>query len=403
MSRAKREVAHFSAASSADISAPNQTNTESESSGVAWIGRVCMLVSIAVLAAVWQPFGLSKGIAASAGLGVAALLMVAELRMRRAASGVVMGAAIGTIFGILAALLVTLVVSRTAESEPTKTFLEYASLVGFGYMGLFLGASKGRKLLLSANVVARGEAVSAAQDGSGAKLLDTSVLIDGRIADICEAQFLDGPLHVPRFVLHELQQIADSSDTLRRQRGRRGLEVLQRIQKMPQLKVSVLEDSEAPEGEVDRKLVELARKSGAKIITNDFNLNKVASVQGIAVLNVNQLANALRPAVLPGEPMLVFIQREGKEANQGVAYLEDGTMVVVDGARRFMNKNVDITVTSVHQTPAGKMIFGRMEDRSDASPIARHAAAGRGENGGRTTDPPAATDRTAKREDPETS
>jgi uncharacterized protein YacL len=269
-------------------------------------------------------------------------------------------------------------------------------------MGLFLGASKGRKLLLSANVGARGEAVSAAQDGSGAKLLDTSVLIDGRIADICEAQFLDGPLHVPRFVLHELQQIADSSDTLRRQRGRRGLEVLQRIQKMPQLKVSVLEDSEAPEGEVDRKLVELARKSGAKIITNDFNLNKVASVQGIAVLNVNQLANALRPAVLPGEPMLVFIQREGKEANQGVAYLEDGTMVVVDGARRFMNKNVDITVTSVHQTPAGKMIFGRMEDRSDASPIARHAAAGRGENGGRTTDPPAATDRTAKREDPET-
>src|SRR5262249_46371163 len=145
----------------------------------------------------------------------------------------------------------------------------------------------------------------------------------------------------------------------------------------------------ADEADVDRKLVELARKTGAKIITNDFNLNKVASVQGISVLNVNQLANALRPAVLPGEAMRVFVLREGKEANQGVAYLEDGTMVVVDGARRFLNKNVEITVTSVHQTPAGKMIFGRLvEERANsATPLARQAAAGRGENPGRTPDP----------------
>ena len=165
----------------------------------------------------------------------------------------------------------------------------------------------------------------------------------------------------------------------------------------------VLEDDDAPEGEVDRKLVELARKTGAKIITNDFNLNKVASVQGIAVLNVNQLANALRPAVLPGEPMRVFILREGKEANQGVAYLEDGTMVVVDGARRFMNRNVDITVTSVHQTPAGKMIFGRMEERGEsAAPLSRQAAAGRAENGGRAGDSPA-NERSTKRGDNETS
>lgn len=368
----------------------------------AWIGRVCVVASIAALAAVWQPFGLGKGTAAGAGLGLAALLLVAELRFRHAEIGEVLGAAVGAILGILAALLLTLVVSRTAEPEPTKTFLEYASLVGFGYMGLFLGASKGHELPLSANVAIRSEAEDRVLNGSGAKLLDTSVLIDGRIADICEAQFLDGPLQVPRFVLHELQQIADSSDTLRRQRGRRGLEVLQRIQKMPQLEVSVLEDSGAPDGEVDRMLVELAKESGAKIITNDFNLNKVASVQGIAVLNVNQLANALRPAVLPGEPMRVFILREGKEANQGVAYLEDGTMVVVDGARRFMNKNVDITVTSVHQTPAGKMIFGRMEDRGDAAPMARQAAAGRGENAGRAPDSHTA-ERATKREDHETS
>jgi uncharacterized protein YacL len=224
------------------------------------------------------------------------------------------------------------------------------------------------------------------------------VLIDGRIADVCEALFLDGPLHVPRFVLHELQQIADSSDALRRQRGRRGLEVLQRIQKMPQIKILIVEGENTFDGEVDRKLVELAKKSGAKIVTNDFNLNKVASVQGIAVLNVNQLANALRPAVLPGEPMRVFILREGKEANQGVAYLEDGTMVVVDGARRLMNKNADIMVTSVHQTPAGKMIFGRLEDRGEsAAPITRQAAAGRGENGGRSGDTQS-SDRNARRE-----
>jgi len=234
------------------------------------------------------------------------------------------------------------------------------------------------------------------------KLLDTSVLIDGRIADICEAHFLEGPLEVPQFVLHELQQIADSSDTLRRQRGRRGLEVLQKIQKMPHLETVVLETPDSADSDVDRKLVELARKTGAKIITNDFNLNKVASVQGISVLNVNQLANALRPAVLPGESMRVFILREGKEANQGVAYLEDGTMVVVDGARRHMNRNIEIAVTSVHQTPAGKMIFGRlMEERNEASaPMARHAAAGRAENGGRITDS-MSSERGAKREVPD--
>ena len=405
MGRAKPIVAHSSASSSADRSAPKQPKKESKaSSGAvawAWIGRGALILWIAALAVAWRPFGLGKAIAAGAGSCAALLLIAAELRLRGAEIRDVMGAAAGSILGMFAALLVTLVVSLTSEPEPTKTFLEYTSLVGFGYLGLFLGASKGRELPFGASAAIQSEAASAADDGSGAKLLDTSVLIDGRIADICEAQFLDGPLHVPRFVLHELQQIADSSDTLRRQRGRRGLEVLQRIQKLPQLKVSVLEASDALEGEVDHKLVELAKKSGAKIITNDFNLNKVASVQGIAVLNVNQLANALRPAVLPGEAMRVFILREGKETNQGVAYLEDGTMVVVDGARRFMNKNVDVTVTSVHQTPAGKMIFGRLEERSDATPMAKQAAAGRGENGVRTTDS-LPTDRATKREDHET-
>ena len=207
------------------------------------------------------------------------------------------------------------------------------------------------------------------------KLLDTSVLIDGRIADICETHFLDGSLGLPRFVLHELQMVADSSDSLKRQRGRRGLEVLQRLQKMPGLDLRLLDDDVAGVSAVDQKLVELAQRTGSKIVTNDFNLNKVARVQSISVLNINELANALKPAVLPGESMRVLILREGKESSQGVAFLDDGTMVVVDGARRLINRTVDILVTSVHQTPAGKMIFGRLDERADSGSV-RAAAAG---------------------------
>jgi uncharacterized protein YacL len=197
------------------------------------------------------------------------------------------------------------------------------------------------------------------------KVLDTSVIIDGRIADICEAHFLDGVMLIPQFVLRELQFVADSADSLKRQRGRRGLEVLQRIQKMPHLEVEIADDDFPNIADVDLKLIELAKRYDGKIVTNDYNLNKVASLQGIEILNVNQLANALKPVVLPGETMRVFILREGKEYNQGVAYLDDGTMVVVDGARRSINKTIDITVTSVHQTTAGKMIFGRLDDRAD--------------------------------------
>jgi uncharacterized protein YacL len=197
-------------------------------------------------------------------------------------------------------------------------------------------------------------------------------------------------LGVPQFVLRELQMVADSSDALKRQRGRRGLEVLQRMQKMATVEVRILDEDLPQGGEVDQKLVELARRTGAKIVTNDYNLNKVATVQGFSVLNVNQLANALKPVVLPGEPMRVLILREGKEPNQGVAYLDDGTMVVVDGARRLINKSVDIVVTSVHQTTAGKMIFGRLEERAEQAGTALRqsaAAAGRGEgNGGARTD-----------------
>ncbi|MDA2937514.1 TRAM domain-containing protein, partial [Acidobacteria bacterium AH-259-A15] len=197
--------------------------------------------------------------------------------------------------------------------------------------------------------------------GRRAKILDTSVIIDGRLADIVETGFLEGQLLLPQFVLRELQMIADSADSLKRNRGRRGLDILEKIQKKPGIKVEIVDQDYPDIREVDLKLIELAKETGAKIVTNDFNLNKVAQLHGVQVLNINELANGLKPVVLPGESMKVFILKEGKEYNQGVAYLDDGTMVVVDNARRMIGRTVDITVTSVLQTTAGKMIFGKSQ------------------------------------------
>src|SRR5437870_6024974 len=345
-----------------------------------WVVRAFLGACTGAVSYTLGPFGLRGFAAASVGFLMALVVLLAELRLRRAALSGLLGGAFGAVLGVFAALLVTLVLSHTDEPEPTKSFLEFTALFALGYLGLVLGSVRGGELRMDALDEIFAKESSRAES---LKLLDTSVLIDGRIADVCDAQFLEGVLGVPQFVLHELQMVADSSDSLKRQRGRRGLEVLQRIQKMPQVEVRILEEDAPQAGDVDHKLVELARRTGAKIVTNDFNLNKVATVQGFSVLNVNQLAQALKPAVLPGEPMRVLILREGKEQNQGVAYLEDGTMVVVDGARRLINRSVDIIVTSVHQTTAGKMIFGRLEERAEqAAPAVRHAAAGRGESNG---------------------
>jgi uncharacterized protein YacL len=343
-----------------------------------WLARACVVGSAGAVGYALGPFGVRGMAAAGVGLIVAMVVVLTELRLRRAALSRLVGGALGAVVGVFAALLVTLVISHTNEPETTKSFLEFAALFAFGYLGLVLGSSRGGELQVEALSGLRGKKSAPAES---VKLLDTSVLIDGRIAEICEAQFMEGVLGVPQFVLHELQMVADSSDSLKRQRGRRGLEVLQRIQKMPQVEVRILQEDFPLAGDVDHKLVELARSMGAKIVTNDFNLNKVATVQGFSVLNVNQLAQALKPAVLPGEPMRVLILREGKEPNQGVAYLDDGTMVVVDGARRMINKSVDVIVTSVHQTTAGKMIFGRMDERAEQPvPLLRQAAAaGRGD------------------------
>jgi uncharacterized protein YacL len=311
----------------------------------------------------FHPFSLSRPAAAIVGLVFSISVFLFEIRLQRASLRRLIGAAFGSILGIVGAYLMGLVMSWTTIPEDSRSFLDIAVLLVMTYIGLVLGARKGDMLNLQALGGLFGNEKGTRRQP---KILDTSVIIDGRIADICEAYFLEGVLVVPQFVLRELQLVADSPDSLKRQRGRRGLEVLQKMQKMPHLEIEVAEDDFPQIAEVDMKLIELAKRYDAKIVTNDYNLNKVATLQGLDVLNVNQLANALKPVVLPGEAMRVFILREGKEYNQGVAYLDDGTMVVIDGGRRAINKTVDIIVTSVHQTTAGKMIFGRYDDR-DAS------------------------------------
>jgi uncharacterized protein YacL len=199
-------------------------------------------------------------------------------------------------------------------------------------------------------------------------ILDTSVIIDGRIIDLCQTKFIEGRLVIPRFVLKELQQIADSSDALRRNRGRRGLDILHKLQKLERVVVKI-HDEDFPEiNEVDAKLIKMAKVLDAKVFTNDFNLNKVAELEGVAVLNINDLSNALKSVVLPGELLEVKIVKEGKEYNQGVAYLDDGTMVVVEEARKILGQTVEVTVTSVLQTSAGRMIFGKIDSEKAEAP-----------------------------------
>jgi uncharacterized protein YacL len=367
-----------SATAAANHAAP-QESLKNEPFGSWWDFLLVRTVFVALSAAAgffFSPFGLAPVPAALVGVAFGILVILAELRLRRASLRRLIGASFGALLGIVGALLVNLILVRTSIPDSTRSFLGVALVLLLTYVGVLVGAGKGDMLNLQAlgglfgNDRAR---------RSVTKLLDTSVIIDGRVADICETHFLDGIILIPQFVLRELQLVADSADPLKRQRGRRGLEVLQRIQKMPHLDVQIAEEDFPHIPEVDLKLVELAKRSDAKIITNDFNLNKVASVQGIDVLNVNQLANALKPVVLPGETMRVFILREGKEYNQGVAYLDDGSMVVVDGARRLINKTVDIIVTSVHQTTAGKMIFGRLDERIEQQAQIRHSSAGSSE------------------------
>jgi uncharacterized protein YacL len=242
-------------------------------------------------------------------------------------------------------------------------FTQGLCLLGGAYLGTLVALDKGREFNFAGFI----RVLKEQPRGESYKLLDTSVIIDGRIADITETGFLEGTLVIPQFILRELQHIADSSDPLKRNRGRRGLDILQKIQKKPDIRVEI-SDMDFPEvREVDNKLVAMAKALNAKIVTNDFNLNKVAELRGVGVLNINELTNALRPVVLPGEDMRVYVLKEGKEYNQGIAYLDDGTMVVVDNGRRHIGQTIDVCVTSVLQTTAGRMIFSKLKEEAEAA------------------------------------
>jgi uncharacterized protein YacL len=306
-----------------------------------------------------HPFGMTGWQGALAGALAASAVIVFELRVRALSLRRLIGAVAGSVLGILGAAMFCVVLRSALAPGPNSAAVQIFVLLLMTYVGLLVGTNKGELL----NPLALGTVFSGERPTRrSAKVLDTSVIIDGRIADIAEAGFIDGMMVVPEFVLRELQTVADSTDSSKRQRGRRGLDMLQRMQSNNNIQVQIVPDDFPSIREVDLKLLELAKKWEAKVVTNDFNLNKVAHLHHVDVLNINDLANALKPVVLPGEHMNVLILKEGKEYNQGVGYLDDGTMVVVDHARKMIGKAVEISVTSVLQTASGKMIFGKVDE-----------------------------------------
>lgn len=292
-----------------------------------------------------------------AGLIFALGLFSFEFSLKKIAPRIMFFGFLGLILGLGSAAFIFAVTSPFFSKDSAGIILWHGGLVlAGGYLGVVLGF----KTAVEGGIFDIFKAKSS--EGLSSKILDTSVIIDGRIADLCETGFLEGAFIIPHFILNELQHIADSSDSMKRARGRRGLDVLNRIQKMAGLDIRIVEDDFPTIREVDAKIVALARKMNCKVMTNDLNLNKVAEFQGVKVLNINELTNALKPIVLPGETMKVFVLKEGKESGQGIAYLDDGTMIVVDDARRWIGKNVEVIVTSVLQTTAGRMIFTKLKD-----------------------------------------
>jgi len=293
------------------------------------------------------------------GLIVALLVIKIEKDIRKMSLKIILGGVSGMVVGLIIALILGFglnMVSNIRENQQVVPWI-YLLLTGIlGYLGLALGSKKVEEFSF------RGAEYKASSD---LRILDTSVIIDGRIADICDSGFIEGQLIVPRFVLTELQSVADSSDSMKRSRGRRGLDILNRMQKSSAINIEIVEQDFPKIKAVDGKLVALANKINAKLLTNDYNLNKVAELQGVRVLNINELANAMKPVVLPGEQMTVKIIREGKEPGQGVGYLDDGTMIIVDHAQKMLNLNVEVVVTSVLQTTAGRMIFSELKEMAE--------------------------------------
>jgi uncharacterized protein YacL len=312
----------------------------------------------------WRVIAPCTLIGAVFGFALAPWLVIAPARAARNALRQVpitdlVGATIGLAIGLLLAALLAFPVSRLPA--PFGNIVPFILAVFFGYLGAAVFVARQNDII---HLLQRDKTLPARLSAQGAGsvqrptlLLDTSVIIDGRIADVAKSGFLLGTLAVPRFVLNELQYIADSADSLRRNRGRRGLEVLDKLQNTPEVDIIFFDQDPSDAGQVDDKLISLARQTGAIVVTNDYNLNRVARLQGVQILNVNELANAVKSVFLPGEEIPLRIIQEGKESGQGVGYLEDGTMVVVENGRRFINQEVLVQVTKVLQTNAGRLIF----------------------------------------------
>jgi len=322
------------------------------------IFRLFIIGCITAAGYFFSPFRLPRLARAGIAFLLAVILMYLETRIRRTQFKIIWSSTIGTYAGVFLGWSLGLVYKNITDDAATALFIRIFFLIIMPYIGFLVGTQKS-EWLDPAHLFRFFKEKSV---GRSYKILDTSVIIDGRITDLCDTGFIEGTLVIPQFVLKELQFIADSPDTLKRQRGRRGLDVLNHLQKSSQISVVIWEMDFPEIRDVDSKLIELARQLDGKIVTNDVNLNKVAKLRGISVLNINELANALRPVVLPGESLRVFILKEGKEKDQGVGYLDDGTMVVVDNSRRMIGQTVDIMVTSVLQTTVGKMIFGRYNE-----------------------------------------
>ncbi|MCH7823545.1 MAG: TRAM domain-containing protein [Acidobacteria bacterium] len=325
--------------------------------------RVLFVLTCAGMGYFLHPWGLGRPEGLVLGLAFSAGMIATEVKMRRLDTKVLLGGVAGVGIGLSLALGFGAITRTMVINADTSTFLQALYVVVLGYLGLVVGAKQGEWAVSGAVKAFFRDTPSVPHH----KILDTSAIIDGRIFDITDSGFVDGTLIVPQFVLNELQQIADSDDPLRSNRGRRGLDVIRKLQKSPDVDVQISDLDFPDHSDVDAKLIELSKQLSGQLVTNDFNLNKVAQLRGIPVLNINELANALKPVVLPGETMTVSLIKEGKEAGQAVAYLDDGTMVVVDNSGHLIGETIDVVVTSVLQTTAGRMIFSKQQQEASAS------------------------------------
>jgi uncharacterized protein YacL len=295
------------------------------------------------------------------GLVLGYLVIKIEERLKEIPLKIIIGTLVGVTIGLfMTNLFISKLLLTHAKDVPITLPIYILLYFVMGYLGFTIGEKKSHTLDLS-----RVPIFGKSEEMEGNKILDTSVIIDGRIADICEAGFIEGTFIIPQFVLYEIQHIADLQDPVRKTRGRRGLEILHKLQKQTRIKVKIVDIDFPRLKDVDSKLIALAKSLQGKIVTNDYNLNKVAELQGISVLNMNELATALKPAILPSEMLSIKIVKEGKEYGQGIGYFDDGTMVVVDDARKLIGKTIDVVVTSLLQTTSGRMIFAKLKEAAE--------------------------------------